>query len=76
MLNGFVSFMARSLPACVASAFPLAAPPAQASAATIIATKELHKIGGTPISSVLGASTAIYTEPRNRGLRLTYRFGS
>lgn len=39
-------------------------------------TKELYKIGGTPIYSVLGTSTAIYNEPRTWGLRLTYRFGS
>ncbi|HLU92287.1 MAG TPA: TonB-dependent receptor, partial [Pedomonas sp.] len=39
-------------------------------------TKELYRIGGTPIYSVLGTSTAVYSEPRTWGLRLTYRFGS
>ena len=39
-------------------------------------TKELYKVGGTPIYSVLGTTTAIYNEPRTWGLRLTYRFGS
>lgn len=39
-------------------------------------TKEVYKIGGTPIYTVLGTTTAIYSEPRTWGLRLTYRFGS
>ena len=39
-------------------------------------TKELYKIGGVPIMSVLGTTSLIYNEPRTWGLRLTYRFGS
>lgn len=39
-------------------------------------TKELYKIGGVPIMSVLGTTSLIYNEPRTWGLRLSYRFGS
>ncbi|WP_010127814.1 TonB-dependent receptor [Sphingomonas sp. KC8] len=38
-------------------------------------TKELYKIGGVPIYSVLGTTSALYNEPRTWGLQLRYRFG-
>lgn len=38
-------------------------------------TKELYKIGGVPIFSVLGTTSAIYNEPRTWGLQLRYGFG-
>ena len=39
-------------------------------------TKELYKIGGVPIYSVLGSTSVIYNEPRTWGLQLRYGFGS
>lgn len=37
--------------------------------------KELYKIGGVPIYSVLGTTSLIYNEPRTWGLQLRYAFG-
>lgn len=39
-------------------------------------TKELYKIGGVPIYSVLGTTSLLYNEPRTWGVQLRYRFGS
>ncbi|HEY4545220.1 MAG TPA: TonB-dependent receptor [Pedomonas sp.] len=39
-------------------------------------TKEVYKIGGVPIMSVLGTTSLVYNEPRTWGLRLNYRFGN
>ena len=39
-------------------------------------TKELYKIGGVPIYSVLGTTSVLYNEPRTWGVQLRYRFGS
>jgi len=39
-------------------------------------TKELYKIGGVPIYSVLGTTSLLYNEPRTWGLQLRYRFGN
>ena len=39
-------------------------------------TDEVYKIGGVPIYSVLGTTSALYSEPRTWGVRLGYRFGS
>ncbi|QZP09203.1 TonB-dependent receptor [Caenibius sp. WL] len=38
-------------------------------------TKELYKIGGVPIYSVLGTTSLLYNEPRTWGVQLRYRFG-
>lgn len=38
-------------------------------------TKQLYKIGGVPILSVLGSTSGLYNEPRTWGLQLRYRFG-
>ena len=39
-------------------------------------TKELYKIGGVPIYSVLGTTSLLYNEPRTWGVQLRYRFGN
>ena len=39
-------------------------------------TKELYKIGGVPIYSVLGTTSVLYNEPRTWGVQLRYAFGS
>jgi len=39
-------------------------------------TKELYKVGGVPIYSVLGTTSLLYNEPRTWGVQLRYRFGS
>ncbi len=39
-------------------------------------TKQLYKIGGVPIYSVLGTTSLLYNEPRTWGVQLRYRFGN